>query len=206
MTTNHHTPYVAHVTAFRASEMNAPLQQLDAALTDLAASSGGDVSGPATNTDNYVPQWDGADSKTLKAGFAITTAGKALIDDTDAVSQRATLGLDAAGISLSYQSGDKPAAGVSVRVILPYALTLPANLTGSGYFAETGPAAEAVVSIKKNGSEFATLTVAIGATSTGTWAGSQTAFAAGDRVTFTFPASQDAAWSGVSIMLKGERS
>ena len=28
----------------------------------------GDVAGPATNTDNNIPQWDGADSKTLKDG------------------------------------------------------------------------------------------------------------------------------------------
>ena len=32
----------------------------------------GDVIGPATNTDSYIPQWDGADSKTLKNGLAAT--------------------------------------------------------------------------------------------------------------------------------------
>ena len=36
-------------------------------------SGGGDVSGPATNTDEYIPQWNGADSKTLKNGFAKST-------------------------------------------------------------------------------------------------------------------------------------
>lgn len=34
----------------------------------------GDVVGPATNTANYVPQWDGANSKTLKDGIAIGAA------------------------------------------------------------------------------------------------------------------------------------
>jgi len=37
------------------------------------AAGGGDVSGPATNTDEYIPQWNGADSKALKNGFAKST-------------------------------------------------------------------------------------------------------------------------------------
>lgn len=53
----------------------------------------GDVVGPASNTDEYVPQWSGADSKTLEDGFPITAAGKAILDDTDAAAQRTTLGL-----------------------------------------------------------------------------------------------------------------
>ncbi len=31
----------------------------------------GDVLGPASNSDNYVPQWNGADAKTLKNGLAV---------------------------------------------------------------------------------------------------------------------------------------
>ena len=37
----------------------------------------GDTMSPATNTDNYLPQWDGADSKTLKNGVAIPAGGLA---------------------------------------------------------------------------------------------------------------------------------
>ena len=33
----------------------------------------GNVLGPATNSDNYLPQWDGANTKTLKNGLPITT-------------------------------------------------------------------------------------------------------------------------------------
>jgi len=33
----------------------------------------GDVSGPATNTDNYIPQWDGTNSKTLKDGISLAS-------------------------------------------------------------------------------------------------------------------------------------
>ena len=40
---------------------------------------GGDCVAPATNTDNYVPQWNGADSKTLKDGVAIGIAQNNII-------------------------------------------------------------------------------------------------------------------------------
>lgn len=33
----------------------------------------GDVVGPATNSDSYIPQWNGANSKTLKNGLAVGT-------------------------------------------------------------------------------------------------------------------------------------
>ena len=41
----------------------------------------GDVIGPATNTDSYIPQWNGADSKTLKNGLAVPAGGLAGITD-----------------------------------------------------------------------------------------------------------------------------
>jgi len=44
---------------------------------DLMAQKGTDASGdvisPATNTDSYIPQWNGTDSKTLKNGLPVTT-------------------------------------------------------------------------------------------------------------------------------------
>lgn len=47
----------------------------------------GDVIAPATNTDSYIPQWDGANSKTLKDGLAVPAGGlaglTALGDKTD---------------------------------------------------------------------------------------------------------------------------
>ena len=43
------------------------------APTFTTPSGAGDVVGPATNTDAYIPQWDGADSKALKNGFNIAT-------------------------------------------------------------------------------------------------------------------------------------
>lgn len=37
----------------------------------------GKVTAPATNTDSYIPQWDGANSKTLKDGLAVPAGGLA---------------------------------------------------------------------------------------------------------------------------------
>jgi hypothetical protein len=58
------------------------------------------VKAPAANTADYVPQWNGANSKTLKDGFIITAAGKALLDDANAAAQLTTLGITAAGQAL----------------------------------------------------------------------------------------------------------
>lgn len=46
-----------------------------------AGSGAGDVLGPATNTDNFIPQWNGADSKTLKNGLqpASTNTASSLV-------------------------------------------------------------------------------------------------------------------------------
>ena len=50
-----------------------------------AGSGSGDVVGPATNTDNFIPQWNGDDSKTLKNGLAVGTAAGNLVQlDGDA--------------------------------------------------------------------------------------------------------------------------
>ena len=56
----------------------------------------GDVVGPGTHSADYVPQWNATpNSKTLVEGFAITAAGKALMDDAAASNQRTTLGVPA---------------------------------------------------------------------------------------------------------------
>jgi hypothetical protein len=109
------------------------------------------------------------------------------------------------GFGLSYQSGDKPAAGASVYVNLTYGVTFFTDLVGSYYFAPVGPASEVVVTLKKNGGAFATMTVAQGATAGAVFEGSETSFVAGDILEFAFPATQDANWAGVSITLKGVR-
>ena len=40
----------------------------------------GDVTGPATNSADFIPQWNGANSKALKNGFQVSTLGAALLN------------------------------------------------------------------------------------------------------------------------------
>jgi hypothetical protein len=51
--------------------------------------SAGDVTGPDTNTDNYIPQWDGADSKALKDGLLLVTSVGSPGDDTSIATEKA---------------------------------------------------------------------------------------------------------------------
>lgn len=56
----------------------------------------GDVMGPATNTDSYIPQWDGVNSKTLKNGLPTSTfepaLGFAAVPNTRTVAGKALSG------------------------------------------------------------------------------------------------------------------
>ena len=106
-------------------------------------------------------------------------------------------------VGLSFEETAKPIASGAYSVILPYALTVPADCADSGFYNKTNPSAEVVVSIKQNGTEFATLTVSSGGVAT--WASTETSLAAGDRVSFVFPA-QDSTWAGVVITLRGVRA
>lgn len=64
----------------------------------------GNVIGPATNTDGYIPQWNGASSKTLKNGLAVPAGGLA--------------GLTALGAKLDSSSFSN--AGVTSKLITGY--------------------------------------------------------------------------------------
>ena len=81
------------------------------------------VTGPSTNTADYVPQWNGTNSKTLKNGFAVTAAGKALLDDELAANQLETLGIPGimsqSGYNKTASSGNTLSIGyVSVGDVL----------------------------------------------------------------------------------------
>lgn len=59
--------------------------------TGPAGSGSGDVLGPATNTADFIPQWNGANSKTLKDGLQFDTDGALTANsDTRIASQKAT--------------------------------------------------------------------------------------------------------------------
>lgn len=58
---------------------SAKLPAVDGSQLTGLPSGTGDVTGPATNTADYVPQWNGANSKKLKDGVAIGTTASCLV-------------------------------------------------------------------------------------------------------------------------------
>lgn len=61
--------------------------------TSTSTSGTGDVIGPATNTTEYIPQWNGANSKTLKNGLPASALGKSLLNASSAAAANTALGL-----------------------------------------------------------------------------------------------------------------
>lgn len=84
-----------------------------------AGSGSGDVVGPATNTDGHIPQWDGADSKTLKNGLAVPAGGlaglTALGDKVDKVSGKSLSTEDYSSAEKTKLSGIASGAEVNVN-------------------------------------------------------------------------------------------
>jgi len=66
-------------------------------LEDKPATGTGDVIAPATNTDSYIPQWDGANSKTLKDGLAVPAGGLASADTVASLVNQRTITKDPTG-------------------------------------------------------------------------------------------------------------
>jgi hypothetical protein len=60
-----------------------------------------------------------------------------------------------------------------------------------------------VISIKKNGIQFATCTVST--SGVGVFSSNETLLSAGDRVTFVFPVTQDNTWAGIVLTITGAR-
>jgi hypothetical protein len=57
--------------------------------SSTTGSSGGNVYGPATNNDSYIPQWNGANSKTLKNGAQLVTSVGTPGSDSSVPSEKA---------------------------------------------------------------------------------------------------------------------
>jgi hypothetical protein len=100
---------------------------------------------------------------------------------------------------------DRPASGEMLVKIFPPGVTFRSDLIDSAAGAEVAATAEAVFSITKNGTEFATLTFAA-ASATGVFAcPTDTTFATGDVLRIIAPNPRDATLSGVAATLIGYR-
>jgi hypothetical protein len=153
MTTDFFTPYMDGITQFKSAHMNAPLEELDAAIG------------------------------TMSVSVEAQSAG---------------------GVGLSFEATAKPTASGSYSFLLPYEMTVSADCAGSAFYNATNPTAQVVVSIKCDGTEIATLTVATNGTPT--WSSAGATIPVGSRVSFVFHQAQDATWAGVAITLQGVRT
>ncbi|MDY0324799.1 MAG: hypothetical protein RBQ87_01330 [Candidatus Cloacimonadaceae bacterium] len=183
-------------------------------VTNKPAAGTGDVTGPATNHADYVPQWNGADSKTLKDGLSVvTTIADPGLDTAIPTEQAVREAIASIG------GGDQPyiiggsfmgaPTASLVLVIHPFAIdvTFPAGLTNSKLVATVAATAETVFSLKKNGVEFGTATFAAAGTVATLAAASDATFdeSSGDIFTLVAPATPDATLAGLGWAIRGAR-
>lgn len=93
----------------------------------------GDVTGPATNTDLYIPAWNGANSKTLLNGYP-HTSDPSTAGSNSALVQYYTGGvLQAAAINW-FEGNNSPVASVTSRIVfVNFNGTSAANITTATY-------------------------------------------------------------------------
>lgn len=100
---------------------------------------------------------------------------------------------------------DRPGSGELIVKLYPVGVTFRADLTDSQASAEVAATAEAVYSITKNGTEFATLTFAASSAAGVFACAADTQFVAGDVLRIIAPNPRDDTLSGVAATLVGYR-
>ena len=100
----------------------------------------------------------------------------------------------------------QPAGGaILLRYPAPRAVRFPSGLANSRGVAGTAATASAVFSIRKNGTQFATMSFAGGASTATFTAASDTDFAAGDILTVVSPSPADSTLADIGFALAGVR-
>lgn len=100
----------------------------------------------------------------------------------------------------------QPAGGaILLRYPSPRAIRFPSGMVGSRGVAGTAATASAVFSIRKNGTQFATMSFAGGASTATFTAASDTDFAGGDVLTVVSPNPADSTLADIGFSLAGVR-
>lgn len=130
-----------------------------------------------------------------------TAAGRAILDDADAATQRATIGANPYDIAW-FVAGKPTASQVCLEFLAVRDVVLPASLTGSQAKAGTASGASAAFDIQVNTVSKGTITFATSATGSFTFA-SPVTLTAGDVLTVVAPGSQDANLADVRVTFAG---
>ena len=110
-----------------------------------AGAGSGDVIGPETNTDQYVPQWNGNNSKTLSDGFPISTLGKSLVNASTTASALSILSITTLCTFIINGGASVPSTGA-------YNLsTVPRGSVLSSYSLTADKSGSAVIDVKVGG-------------------------------------------------------
>jgi hypothetical protein len=228
MSDNFHADYQDAVTHWAAADMNAPLKELDAAVSmlargkvtvidkDLAAPPVGPsdldayiVAGSATGAwagkEKYIAFFDASKTAWKFSAPAEGLTAYVQDEDTDYRYGGSLWAKQAPYIVAAFYPGLLANAALCLRHTAPLAVDFPADLTGSQSKAGTAATAEAVFSVKKNGTEFGTITFAIAGATGSFAAASATSLAAGDVLAVVAPAAADASLADVDFQLKGAR-
>ncbi len=100
----------------------------------------------------------------------------------------------------------QPAGGaILLRYPAPRAIRFPSGMVGSRGVTGTAAAATAIFSIRKNGTQFATMSFASGASTATFTAASDTDFAAGDVLSVVSPSPADGTLADIGFALAGVR-
>lgn len=227
MTSDFHTPRTSSHPVNSSSEANIPFSELDTALKalsqkiavvdkDLTAPPGSPVNGRA-----YIPKatatglWAGLEDDLVFTNdggttWVSTTPIKGLIvyvlDETLPYEWNGTAWVLANRYVIGgFYTGvpDDAAILVSHKPIVP--IIFPAGLTGTGSncYGKVAATAETVLSLKKEGSEFGTLTIAASGTDATIVVASATSFAITDEFTIVNQSTKDVTFADIGFAITG---
>jgi hypothetical protein len=97
-------------------------------------------------------------------------------------------------------SGKPAASATVVSWVAPYALTIPAGLTGTRAASGVNPTASATITLKKGSASFGTITIAPSGAVT-LAASTHTTFSSGDVLTIIAPSPQDSTLADIGISI-----
>lgn len=126
-------------------KVGAGLSITDGVLAATGGSGTGDVIGPATNTADYIPQWNGSNSKTLKDGLAVAATATA-----NAIAQRNASGEVIAANTVA--TGKTPLATDGSAASLTNFPTLNQSTTGNAATATALATARTIFGVSFDGS------------------------------------------------------
>jgi hypothetical protein len=141
---------------------------------------------PIEGTRAYV-QDENIDYEYTGAAWAAKTYGNAFYD-----------------IPLAYAGGPPITDEIIGALVVPRAVSLPANFAGSSGYIGTNPTGSFVITVKVNGSTIGTITVSTGGAFTfATSGGTSKSITAGQRIEFIAPTSVDATAAYILASLAG---